>query len=269
MIFGSKVYRTHTVLNSMKWAREHIESAPDGSIFLADKLEHAQGRQNRVWEIRDGQLLITAILKPALLTNCNNEEQGIRLNQLSIALSLGILQPLLVYKASIKWPNDFYINNKKIGGMLLQPIWQGSELKGIIFGFGLNVNTTFNANDELFDKATSISMEHGNNISLRQLYFSLLRSLDIHYLRWQQGDYQSLYTDWRGHQSFLGQTLLVHRQDGSTVEAILNQVLPNGDAIMSSAMHPFQLVPFHLIEHISLQSKTMEHKGQNNTENKL
>lgn len=256
MIFGSKVYRAQTVSNSMQWARENIELAPDGAIFIADRLEQAQGRQGRAWGIRDGQLLITAMLKPILLASCPDDERGIRLNQLSIALSLGIINPLLPHGASIKWPNDFYINNKKIGGMLLQPVWQGTTLRGIILGFGLNVTTIFSPDDELFEIATSITMETGKTIALRELYFALLSSLDHYYLRWQQQDYQALYSEWRKQQSFIGKQLIVHRQDGTIFNAKLNQVMPNGDAIMSSETHPFQQVPFHLIEHITIPPKT-------------
>lgn len=47
---------------------------------------------------------------------------------------------LKVDKTTIKWPNDIIINNKKIGGILIENIIIGQELLAIIGGFGININ---------------------------------------------------------------------------------------------------------------------------------
>src|SRR5580700_4599408 len=109
MTIGSALYRTKTCTNSMTWAKNNIASAPDGSVFLADQLEVAQGRQGRTWGIRPGQLLITIVLKPEILALLSPEDLPIRLNQLNMALALGILDPIKEYGTKLKWPNDFVI----------------------------------------------------------------------------------------------------------------------------------------------------------------
>jgi len=43
-----------------------------------------------------------------------------------MAIALGILEPLKKYGATLKWPNDFIINHKKVGGMLMQLVWHGT-----------------------------------------------------------------------------------------------------------------------------------------------
>lgn len=40
----------------------------------------------------------------------------------------------------IKWPNDIYVSDKKIAGILVEPIWEGNRVKHIIIGTGVNVN---------------------------------------------------------------------------------------------------------------------------------
>jgi lipid II:glycine glycyltransferase (peptidoglycan interpeptide bridge formation enzyme) len=43
-------------------------------------------------------------------------------------------------KSTIKWPNDIKVNNKKISGILAEAVIEKNELKGLILGFGVNLN---------------------------------------------------------------------------------------------------------------------------------
>jgi BirA family biotin operon repressor/biotin-[acetyl-CoA-carboxylase] ligase len=40
----------------------------------------------------------------------------------------------------IKWPNDIYFGDRKLGGMLFENILQGGQIKNAIVGIGLNIN---------------------------------------------------------------------------------------------------------------------------------
>lgn len=231
MVIGSKLYRTKQCADSMQWARENIETAPDGAVFLADELTQARGRQGRTWSIYPGQLSVTIVLKPPLLVTLHKDELQIRLNQLNMAISLGICGPLADYGVKLKWPNDFFINDKKCGGMLMQGMWSEGALQGIIVGFSLNVNNVFAPDDELAALATSIAQERGE-ISIRDLYKAILVSLDGYYTLWNQTAWATLYQHWRALQTFMGKKVTVHRHDGSILEGVMQQVLPNGDMLM-------------------------------------
>lgn len=219
--------------DSFHWARQHLSQAPDGAVFLADQLTQARGRQGRVWANYPGQLSVTLILKPKDISGIPKEELQIRLSQLSMAISLGICNPLAVYGVKLKWPNDFFLNGKKLGGMLMQGVWTEGILEGIIVGFSLNINNIFSPEDDLFAIATSIAQEHGQ-ISLRDLYKAILASLDEYYVLWSQGQWAALYQQWRGLQIFIGKKVVVHHHDGRVLEGTMQQVLPNGDMLMLS-----------------------------------
>lgn len=66
--------------------------------------------------------------------------------ELNIAVSLAIFETLSHYISpeiiKIKWPNDIYIKNKKIAGILIQNQIKGNQLSKCIIGIGLNVNET-------------------------------------------------------------------------------------------------------------------------------
>lgn len=231
MVIGSKLYRCKLCADSLQWAREHLAEAPDGAVFLADELTEARGRQGRAWSIFHGQLTVTFILKPEHLSSIPKDELQIRLNQLNMAISLGICQPLAGYGVKLKWPNDFFLNGKKCGGMLVQGVWLEEVLHGIIVGFSLNVNNVFTSDDPLFGQATSIAQNH-EEISIRDVYKAILASLDGYYALWRQAEWATLYQEWRKLQIFIGKKVSVHRHDGVVLEGTMQQVLPNGDMLM-------------------------------------
>lgn len=251
MIFGSKLYRAQVVRNTLQWARENLAQAPDGAVFLADTVEQAQGRQGRLWTIAPGQLLFTAVLKPAMLATCEPDNLGIRLNQLSMALSLGILEPIKQYGIGIKWPNDFVASDKKVCGMLMQAVWKNNKVQGLILGFGLNINNKFVSEDELHACATSLSTLAKSNLNMRELYKQLLTSLDRYYLMWQHEQYIDIYRAWKQEQVLLHKEVSIHEKDGTLISGILSQVLPNGDAMLATANKQFKLIQFCNIESIT------------------
>jgi len=63
MSIGNKVYRAKSIGDSMAWAKQHLQEASDGSVFLADQLTQAKGRQGRVWMVHPDQLIVTFVLK--------------------------------------------------------------------------------------------------------------------------------------------------------------------------------------------------------------
>ena len=114
IIVGNKIYQKVWCSDSMLWAKQHLDTAPDGAVFIADILGHARGRQGRTWQFVPGQLPITILLKPNFKNLCKADLE-FRLNQLTMALALGILDPLKFYGVALKWPNDFVLNHKKVG----------------------------------------------------------------------------------------------------------------------------------------------------------
>ena len=232
MIIGSKLYRTLQCADSMAWAKQNMATAPDGSVFLADKLTHAKGRNGRVWKVSDGQLNITILLKPKTLHSLSSEDLPIRINQLNMAVSLGIYDAIKDFGVGIKWPNDFVIQSeaiansgepvitdvlipdkqakKKVGGVLFQLVWEDGVPVGIVCGFAINVNNIFDKSDELFDIATSLAVISGSNVEMRPLYKNLLISINNYYKKWLTGNFDEIYKFWRKAQLFMGNSIKIH-----------------------------------------------------------
>ncbi len=226
----------------MAWAREHMHDAPHGSVFLADTFLHAHGRQGRAWHVLPGQILITLLLKPKKLLL----EQ---LPALNMAISLGILEPFLAHKASLKWPNDFVLQGKKLGGMIMEVIWNDQNPYGVIVGFALNINTLFEQSHELFSTATSVLMVTGQQFDLEIVQRSLFSSLNRWYLRWDSGAYDQIFQFWRQQQLLVGTVIITHHKNGDVITGVVCDVLPDG-ALVLEVNDEKQVIQHYMVEAI-------------------
>jgi BirA family biotin operon repressor/biotin-[acetyl-CoA-carboxylase] ligase len=84
-----------------------------------------------------------------------------------------------VGQVKIKWPNDIYLKDRKVGGILIQNGVQGSVLQWSVLGLGLNINQ-YNFSENL-SNATSFSRETGEIWDLDEIRTQLFHSLDSYY----------------------------------------------------------------------------------------
>jgi len=250
MVIGNKIYRTGICSDSMEWAKQNIKDAPDGAVFLADELTNAKGRSGRIWKFYKGQLAVTVLLKPKILAELSVEDLPIRINQLNMSISCAIYDVLKEFGVGIKWPNDFVINNKKVGGILFQLVWEKHIPVAVIFGFAINVNNVFNQSDDLFSIATSIKSSTNFDIEMRPLYKNLIKSINLYYVKWRNGMFNEIYKDWRNAQRYLGMPIFVHSKNGSVLSGRMNQVFPSGDMLLSSEDGSQKMISFFMIDEV-------------------
>lgn len=138
---GIKWYRTIDSTNTQ--AAREMETAPDGSVWVADFQTAGRGQRGNKWESTEGEnLTFTILLRPEFLHPANQ----FRISQIC---AVGVCRYLTGkgLAAKIKWPNDIYIGNKKICGMLIENSVRGDKLAVSILGIGLNLNQTFFSSD--------------------------------------------------------------------------------------------------------------------------
>ena len=118
-------------------------------------------------------LLISIILYPSFI---NAGDQF----RISMAISLGIYDFLtvLIPECSIKWPNDIYVNNDKIAGILIENSISGDRIENTVAGIGLNIN------QEKFSDApnpVSLRILTGKSFDLNTCLTQLSKDLDKRY----------------------------------------------------------------------------------------
>ena len=112
------------------------EKAAQGTVVLAHYQESGRGQVGNFWESeRDKNLLFSVILYPGFL------EAGKQFYiSKAVSLALSDLLKEQLNDVKIKWPNDIYVGEKKIAGILIENTVKGVTLDSSIVGVGLNVN---------------------------------------------------------------------------------------------------------------------------------
>lgn len=83
----------------------------------------------------------------------------------------------------VKWPNDLYVGNQKLGGILIENTLSGSKIQCSIVGIGLNVNQQVFA----VPTATSLGQLTGRPYDLAEAAARLLECLEARYLQLRAG----------------------------------------------------------------------------------
>ena len=114
------------------------EEQPEGLVVTADEQLMGRGHGGNRWVSERGKnLLMSLLLKPSGLMP---SAQFLLTAAVSLALTETLHEFLGQGKVQIKWPNDIYVDQRKISGILIQNTIRGREILYSIIGIGLNVN---------------------------------------------------------------------------------------------------------------------------------
>lgn len=111
--------------------------AADGFGILAMYQTAGKGQQQKTWFSNQGESILFSVIADA------REMPADSLFLLSMSVAVATAQFFGDYAtttAHIKWPNDIYWNDKKAGGILIEPILRGNVCQYAIIGIGLNIN---------------------------------------------------------------------------------------------------------------------------------
>jgi len=151
--------------------------AVDGNAVFAMEQTDGRGMRGRKWKSKKGDNIILSIsLQMQWLPILQQF-------QLSVAVALGCFDLVSKYvpgKASVKWPNDIFINDTKAGGVLIENTIKGTLWQWSVIGIGLNINQTDFESANL--KATSLSVATKKTFPVLQLtselYEFILKRID-------------------------------------------------------------------------------------------
>jgi len=167
----------------MEWSIIHIdetdstnrwlkENGSERMAVVADYQTAGRGCGTNTWESERGKnLLFSLLIHPAVVP-------AVKQFRISMAISLAILDTLEQHigDVSIKWPNDIYWRNGKLGGILIENRLQGGCIKDCIIGVGLNVNQEQFHSDA--PNPVSLKRIHGQETEREQLLSDILVRFD-------------------------------------------------------------------------------------------
>ena len=141
-------------------------------IVICDKQTYGRGRHGRKWISTPYKDLAFTIIIPK-----NYIMDGQSLVNIACRSIVATLEKLKIF-ARIKHPNDIYIDNKKISGILCEQIVKDKVITQVL-GIGINVNSNFQDLEPIQDKLyTSLLLELGKKVSREKLLRNLIETID-------------------------------------------------------------------------------------------
>ena len=147
------ILRVQRLPSTNAWAMEQLGELDNLSVIRADCQTEGRGQRGNRWLSAPGEnLTFSLVLRPSDLPA---REQM----QITALASVSLRETLLSQgiPAQIKWPNDIYVEGKKLAGMLIENRLELTRIAASVIGIGLNVN------QEAFDPSLP------NPISMRLL----------------------------------------------------------------------------------------------------
>lgn len=226
------------IASTNSWLLDALSSGEqfeEGTVFYTFRQTNGRGQIGNVWESEpDKNIAFSLLLKPDFLPL---QRQFL----LSEVCSLGVLDALTdlvltsragegpVSSLSIKWPNDIYWGDEKLGGILIENRLMGSHWSECILGIGLNVNQEHWIGNA--PNPTSLSL-HGIRISPEKVLDSVCTAILHRYncLKEQPDVYSiQLHNDFHFHlYRREGRFPYVDAQSGESFLAELDGVDPEG-----------------------------------------
>ena len=136
-----RIIRLRETESTNRYLHERLaddEVPSDGTIVVSDFQSGGRGQPGNSWESEAGQNLTFSLLYEPRAMPAN---RSFRISEIA---ALSVKHTLDRYTAGIavKWPNDVYWHDRKICGMLIENLLEGSAVGRSIIGIGLNLNQT-------------------------------------------------------------------------------------------------------------------------------
>ncbi len=210
----------------------------DKTVVVAEIQLSGRGQMGNGWVSRKEESLTFSVFK---------EFSGLFANRqfiLSMAVSLAIsevLRGLNVPNIAVKWPNDIMSANKKIGGILIENVLEGSSVKYAVIGIGLNLNETDFPN---LPQASSMKLETGSHFNLDEVLNLVLKSVFRKLENLSVQDFSEMKKHYENNLFQKDKVSVFENPDGLRFNGIIKGVSEIGELLMETevtSLKKFQL----------------------------
>jgi BirA family biotin operon repressor/biotin-[acetyl-CoA-carboxylase] ligase len=190
------------------------DGAPEGTVVIAECQSKGRGRLGRKWTSPSGKgLLFSVILRPPLpMTEAH------LLTLVSATAAAEGIEAQAKIPVQIKWPNDLFLNNRKLGGILLEVSGEHDSVEWVVVGIGINVNTEFaELPAPLRRTAISLKIATGQPVDRSVLLARILLALEKSYLDAVSSGFERALRGFRERDYLLHRSVSVQTREGPVV----------------------------------------------------
>lgn len=193
----------------------------EGYALFARQQTSGRGRQGRAWQSPPGNISLSFLLRPP-------PEKSTQLGQLAFVTALAVGEAVGSYGLDwrLKWPNDVYINGRKIAGILLE-----GESGWVVVGTGINVQHCPPVSDRPITSLRQEGIETQPEAVIERLFERFSHWYNI----WQNIGFEPLRTLWLEHAYNLGSPVKVMLAGGQMAEGRFSSLDPDGALVLDKS----------------------------------
>ncbi len=193
---------------------------PAGAVLVADHQTAGRGRMGRTWEAPPGASLLCSVLfRPG---EGGAPAEPHRCTQAVGVAAVRTCEEELGFTADLKWPNDVFVGDRKLAGVLAEAVVEHGRITAVVVGLGMNLTWPDPMPGEL--AATAISANHltGAPVDRDRVLAAVLERLAA-------TDWDALPAEYRRRLGTLGQRVVAHlpagEVDGTAVDVTADGAL--------------------------------------------
>jgi BirA family biotin operon repressor/biotin-[acetyl-CoA-carboxylase] ligase len=230
-------YRPTTGSTNTDAAERARAGAAEGYVVTADEQTAGRGRLDRRWQSppRAG-IAVSVLLRPGLATDRWPAVPPGRYALLPLLAGVALAETvrrLGDVDATLKWPNDLLIDERKCAGILAETV-PGDGPPAVVVGLGVNV--TLREAELPRPDATSLQLAGSECVDRDPVLRALLRSMADRYVRWRDagGDAEAsgLIEAYRFHCGTIGREVAVTLPGGTGFTGVATGVAADGSLVV-------------------------------------
>ena len=219
-MFSKELYQTHLKTKFLGRGMKYLsqtnstnedawqyfrDGSPEGTLVITDNQQRGKGRRQNKWVSTKGKsLTFSFILQPELPL----EKLGL-LPLLTGVSIVKAIQSETSIQTGLKWPNDIMLNEKKMGGILIESKPSQNRL-GVVVGVGLNINESITDFPESLSKqSSSLSMHTGEKYSRERILSAILNEFENLY----QSQLDYIIPLWQEYCTHRGTSVIFHSEN--------------------------------------------------------
>ncbi len=188
LVFGNNIIELDVVdsTNSYLLEKSKENDCFEGDVVYTHFQSEGRGQRDTNWVSNPGEnLMFSVFVRPSFLSATNF---FLISKLIAIAVHHEVSRICKDALVEVKWPNDIYVNKKKIGGILIENQFKGSIINQSVIGVGLNINQT---NFEGLN-ATSLKLESLCDFDVKTVMLKILQQFEKLYFLIQRGDFSEV-----------------------------------------------------------------------------
>jgi BirA family biotin operon repressor/biotin-[acetyl-CoA-carboxylase] ligase len=237
LFIGRNAIHLSRVASTNSYASELLRQIRpvEGTIIYSFEQENGRGQRGSSWLSEPNKnVAFSLILTPSFL---HTQEQFLLTKITSLAVSDLMAEVLknVNGKIRIKWPNDIYVNGKKVAGILIENSISENKIQSSVIGIGLNVNQV--EFDETLN-AASLKKFSGKEFDLKEIVDLLCDFLEARYLQLKTNKREQLHhsylqnlyqiNEWRkytsGNETFEGKIIGTSTEGKLQIELLSSEI---------------------------------------------